>query len=112
SLSGNINNLTYLVSGNHLFNKAILNPRSFQRSSARTKLDLDLSDRLTIGTNIDYNYMRRNRRNDNNETSGRGIVGGALWFPSNLPVYQPDGSYTRCCFDDNPVASINEISRF
>lgn len=112
SLSGNEENVSYYVSGNHVYDKGSLNPLSFERSSIRSKIDLKVTNWLKLGTNVNYSDMSRNRRNDNDGTSGRGVVGGALWFLPNLPVYQPDGSYTRFTYDDNPLSSIKETSHW
>lgn len=110
SVSGGGEDITYFISGNHIYNKGTLNPLTFERTSLRSKIDIKLNDWLKIGTNLNYSKIGRNRRNDNDNTAGRGILGGAMWFLPDLPVFQPDGSYTRFTFDDNPLSSIRETS--
>jgi TonB-linked SusC/RagA family outer membrane protein len=117
SIRGGTKKVRYAISGSHFFNKGVLRPTGFTRSTIRIRLNYDLSDKLSIGTNISYSINKRNRRSNNNGgggieniAGGSSLLGAALWFPSNLPIYQEDGSYTRCCLDDNPVSDIKEIS--
>jgi TonB-linked SusC/RagA family outer membrane protein len=105
SVAGGDDKIKYFISGNNFSQEGLLKPSTFDRSSARLNLDFMVSPRLKIGTSSTYSVSDRNR-----SLNGNAIEGGlstAFFYPSNFPIYNPDGSYYRP-FWENPVAVANE----
>lgn len=106
-ISGGDDVVRYAVSGSNFKQEGVLNPEVYERNSARINLDVDVSDKLAIGTSTTFSNSGRNRARNNDNITG--VLGGVYFLPSNLPVYQPDGSYTKFSIFENPVAAANEI---
>lgn len=110
SVAGGDTKIRYLVSLNNFKQGSIIGTdkatSSFERTSARVNLDFELTDKVKIGTSL---LLARSIRNGGqNENSPLSTLGAATLYPSNLPVYQADGSYTRFSTLENPVASALE----
>ncbi|EIM78685.1 TonB-dependent receptor plug [Nitritalea halalkaliphila LW7] len=106
SVSGGNDQIRYLVSANDFDQQGIIAPSDFSRRTGRLNLDAFVSDRIKVGTSILYSRNIRNRvTNDDNIA---GALGGAHFFPSNLPPFQEDGSYTKFSIFENPIAVVNE----
>lgn len=107
SLSGGTEVIRYAISGSNFKQDGVVEPSTYNRSSARINLDLNVTDKLTIGTSSTYSLSNRNRARNNDNITG--VLGGVYFLPSNLPVYQDDGSYTKFSIFENPVAAANEV---
>lgn len=106
SVTGGDLKTRYLVSLNNFNQEGIIRPSDFGRTTARVNLDFAINDKLKVGTSLMLARSIRNRgQNDNNIY---GALGAAFFNPPNLPVYQPDGSYTKFSIFENPVTAINE----
>jgi TonB-dependent starch-binding outer membrane protein SusC len=93
SISAGTDKVKYLVSLNQFDQDGVTKPSQFKRTSGRVNLDFAASEKLNIGTSILISRNFRNRvRNDNNIY---GAIGAAYFLPTNEPVFQPDGSYTK-----------------
>lgn len=106
-ISGGNDIVRYAVSGSNFKQEGVLNPETFERNSGRINLDVDVSDKVKFGTSTTFSNSKRNRARNNDNITG--VLGGVYFLPSNLPVYQPDGSYTKFSIFENPVAAANEI---
>jgi TonB-dependent starch-binding outer membrane protein SusC len=106
SVTGGNDQIRYLASASDFNQDGIVAPSSFTRRTGRLNLDAFVSDKLKIGTSILYSRNIRNRVNNDDNIAG--ALGGTHFFPSNLPPYQPDGSYTKFSIFENPIAVINE----
>lgn len=107
SVTGGNERVKYLVSINQFDQDGITKPSSFKRTSGRVNLDFAASDKINVGTSILISRNFRNRvRNDNNIY---GAIGAAYFLPTNQPVFQPDGSYTKFSIFENPVAAVDEV---
>ncbi|ALI98935.1 SusC/RagA family TonB-linked outer membrane protein [Rufibacter tibetensis] len=105
-VSGGNEKIQYLVSGNNFLQEGIIKNTDFTRNSARINLDFYPADKFKIGTSILYSKTGRSRqRNDDNIS---GSLGGAFFYPSNLPMYQPNGAYTKFSIFENPLTAIKE----
>jgi TonB-linked SusC/RagA family outer membrane protein len=106
SVAGGDTKIRYLVSLNNFKQEGIIRPSDFGRTTARVNLDFAVTDKVKVGTSLMLARSIRNRgQNDNNIY---GALGAAFFNPSNIPVYQPDGSYTKFSIFENPVTAINE----
>lgn len=107
SISGGNETIRYAISGSNFDQDGVVEPTTYERSSARVNLDLDANDKLSFGTSITYSFSNRNRARNNDNITG--VLGGVYFIPSNLPVFQEDGSYTKFSIFENPVAAATEI---
>lgn len=106
SIRGGSDQIRYLVSASDFKQDGIVAPASFGRRTGRLNLDAFVSDKLKIGTSILYSRNTRNRVNNDDNISG--ALGGLHFYPSNLPLFQGDGSYTKFSIFENPAAVVNE----
>lgn len=106
SVTGGNDQVRYLVSASDFKQDGIIAPTAFGRKTGRLNLDAFVSDKLKIGTSILYSRNTRNRVNNDDNIAG--ALGGTHFFPSNLPPYQEDGSYTKFSIFENPIAVIRE----
>lgn len=107
SVSGGTEKVKYLVSLNQFDQDGVTKPSSFKRTTGRVNLDFAASDKINIGTSILISRNFRNRvRNDNNIF---GAIGAAYFLPTNEPIFQPDGSYTKFSIFENPKAAVDEV---
>lgn len=106
SVTGGNDQVRYLVSASDFRQDGIIAPSAFGRKTGRLNLDAFISDKLKIGTSILYSRNIRNRVNNDDNIAG--ALGGTHFFPSNLPPFQEDGSYTKFSIFENPIAVIKE----
>jgi len=93
SVRGGSENISYFVSGSVVDHKGMVVNDDLTRYSGRVNLDIDLSSKFKIGTNINLSYSDRNK-------SGTSMFSAQGHRP-DLPVYDEDGvTY----YDMNPVA--------
>lgn len=105
SVAGGNERIKYMVSGNLFEQEGLIRPASFGRKSFRTNLDFKASDVLKFGTSLFYSNSTRNRsQNGNNINSS---LANAFFYPSNQPLYLPDGSYNKFIWE-SPLAVANE----
>jgi len=106
SISGGSERIKYLVSANTFSQEGIMKPTKFDRKTFRVNLDFAASDAIKFGTSIFYSNSERNRiQNGNNTTSA---LANAFFYPSNIPIYNADGTYNRPVWE-SPVAIVNEM---
>lgn len=102
SISGGNDRVRYFISGNNFSQEGIMKNQEFTRQSGRVNLDFDASEKIKLGTSVLYSRTQRIRAdNDDNIFGG---LGGAFFFPPNLPERQPDGSLTKFSIFENPIA--------
>jgi TonB-linked SusC/RagA family outer membrane protein len=99
---------TYYIGANYFDQEAIVKPDKFNRISFRVNLDHLLTDKVKIGVNT--NVVRTDRSMSPNGNVPNGTVNGALYTPTYFPLFNPDGSYARPVFFENPLATINETN--
>ena len=102
SISGGNDRIRYFISGNQFNQEGIMRNQEFTRQSGRVNLDFNATDNIKLGTSVLYSRTQRIRAdNDDNIFGG---LGGAFFFPPNLPERQPDGSLTKFSIFENPIA--------
>jgi TonB-dependent starch-binding outer membrane protein SusC len=114
SVNGGTDKTQYFISGNYFKQDGIILNSWFEKSSMRSKLNIELSDRLSIANNINISFSDKNSvgsSGDGYGGNGGSVVRYALFRTPAIPVFNPDGSYTDlpqypAYFGDgyNPVA--------
>jgi TonB-dependent starch-binding outer membrane protein SusC len=117
SVTGGTDKTQYFVSGNMFKQDGIVLNSWFNRYSMRTKLNMELTDKLSLGVNSNLSYSDKNAvgsSGDGYGGNGGSVVRYALFRTPPIPIYNPDGSYTDLpqypnFFGDgyNPVALAN-----
>lgn len=107
SAQGGTAKSTYYVGFGYLKQESVVKPSDFERYSGRINYDNYLTDKLKIGTSINFTRTRRNvSSNDNNP---KGVINSAIFVRSYLPIFNADGSYARYGSFDNHVALIDHL---
>ena len=87
------NTLRYYISGNYFNQEGIVKGSGIEKYLFRTNLDINPSERLTIGARLNFTYLK---------TENNKVNFGGLWKDQGLTakaIYNEDGSYTS----RNPV---------
>ncbi|CAM4407276.1 TonB-linked outer membrane protein, SusC/RagA family [Pedobacter westerhofensis] len=107
STQGGTDKSTYYISLGYLNQESIVKPSDYTRYSGRLNYDNYLTDKLKIGTSINFTRSDRNLSgSDNNPT---GVINSALFPRSYLPIYNADGTYARYGSFDNHLALIENL---
>jgi TonB-linked SusC/RagA family outer membrane protein len=104
SIQGGVGQVKYFASFNNFFQEGITKRNTFLRRSGRLNLDFAATERLNIGVNV--LYARTTRERTGNDNNINGAIGAAFFNPPNIPVRQPDGSFTKFSIFENPVAVV------
>ncbi len=84
SFRGGTESTTYSVSGSYLSEDGVVRGSSFDRGSFRVNLNGDLSDRLTLGTNLTISRALQ---------KGATTIGSAATYTPLVPVRNEEGEY-------------------
>jgi TonB-linked SusC/RagA family outer membrane protein len=115
SMSGGTDAINYYISGAYFDQKGIIRNSSFDRLSLTSNFNFKINDKLKAGLNL---FVRRSGRTGQRTQEGSGganeagVVGAALRFMPDLPIYKSDGSYTIASIGDpidNPFAIATEL---
>jgi TonB-linked SusC/RagA family outer membrane protein len=107
STQGGTDKSTYYISLGYLNQESIVKPSDYNRYSGRLNYDNYLTDKLKVGTSINFARSFRNLSgSDNNPT---GVINSALFPRSYLPIYNADGTYARYGSFDNHLALIENL---
>ena len=87
SLSGGNVNTRYAISGGYFSQDGIVVGSDFERYSFRVNLDSDITERLTVGTNLSYNRLSSNGVLTGPGNIVPGVITNALQFNPMSPVY-------------------------
>ncbi len=90
SFTGGTDKTRYAVSGGYFTQDGIVIGSDFDRYSFRVNLDTDITNRLTIGSNLSYNRLSSNGVLTGPGTIVPGVITNALQFNPLEPVYNPD----------------------
>ncbi|MGF6929119.1 TonB-linked SusC/RagA family outer membrane protein [Chitinophaga sp. W2I13] len=109
SFSGGDPKTRFLVTANYFDQQGIVRASDLKRYSLRANLDKDIRDNVKLGSSLTISNVRTNRVNSSS------LFTMATTAP-NLPIYQPDGSYTEVNNQgapfDNPVALIENYKNY
>lgn len=93
SLSAKSGKTNYYISGNYFDQKGVIVGTDYKRWNGRVNLDQQISDRFKIGINL----IGSNSKSKNAVTGGQfengGIITAAMYYPANMQLQNPDGSY-------------------
>lgn len=107
SMQGGTESTKYMVSASYHLNNGIVKNSSFERYSFRANLDQKISKMVSLSVTSflsntsDQNVAVGTRAEDT------GVLGGAYAFPSNVPVYDDNGGFSknpRYALMSNPVS--------
>jgi TonB-dependent starch-binding outer membrane protein SusC len=105
ALSGGTEKTLYYISGNYFQQDGIIRNTDFERISGRVNLEIEATEKLTVGTNLTLTQSKAN-------VAPNGIVTALLSMPPTATIYDEQGKYTlRNPFENifsNPIASLNE----
>ena len=118
SVRGGNEKILYYVSGNYSKQNGIILNSWYERYSLLSKLNIDLTDKLSMGNSIDISYSKKNRigsSGDGYGGNGGSVIRYALFRTPAIPVYDSAGIYSDLplypnYFGDgyNPVALANK----
>ena len=114
SVKGGNQDIRYAVSGSFLDQEGVFIETDFKRYNFRVNLDFRASDRLAIENSLSLN--RTNFNTARTETAGglevaSSAVIGAYRFSPMLPIYDPDGNFTKGNFIVNEDGSfVNDVN--
>ncbi len=97
SINGGTDKAQYFVSGNYFKQDGIILNSWYERYSMRSKLNVQLTDRMTVGVNTNLSYSNKNSigsSGDGYGGNGGGVVRYALFRTPAIPIYNSDGSYS------------------
>ena len=92
SMSGGNGKTSYYGSLNLLDQEGVVLNSDYRQISARLNLQSEISDRVTVGFNLNPSQERANRINKGPHWT-EGVIALALAYSPNFPVFNPDGSY-------------------
>ena len=119
SVSGGKDKFKYMFSAGYLNQDGIVAPSNHQRVTTRLNMDVNVTDRFTIGVNSNMYYVRERVVRTDGLAFNDGVILNALGMPPSFPVYEEDGSYAlgwsyrngeagyMCFGGENPVALAN-----
>jgi TonB-linked SusC/RagA family outer membrane protein len=117
SVTGGTDKTQYFVSGNMFKQDGIVLNSWYDRYSMRTKLNMELTNKLSLGVNSNLSYSNKNAvgsSGDGYGGNGGSVVRYALFRTPPIPIYNADGNYSDLpqypnFFGDgyNPVALAN-----
>lgn len=117
SVRGGNDKTLYYISANYFKQDGIIINSWYERYSLLTKLNIDLTDQLSIGNNINLSYSKKNMigsSGDGYGGNGGSVVRYALFRTPAIPVFDSAGVYSDLpaypgFFGDgyNPVALAN-----
>lgn len=113
SLSGKNDNTSYYISAGWMQQVGAVRSSAMDRYNFKTNLEQKVNNWLTIGTNLNYMRYHDVDVSDNQAVNQGGVILGMLSTPSNVGIYNSDGTFTRNPFQDweNPVSATDGSER-
>src|SRR5690606_12795003 len=107
STSGGNDNNRFLITLGYFDQQGIIQSSDMELYSLRFNFDRKINKRITLGNSLTFSSVNTNR-------VSAGSLSSMLTTPPNLPVHQPDGSYTQLNHEglpfNNPVALFNDYT--
>jgi TonB-linked SusC/RagA family outer membrane protein len=108
NIQGGTDKSTFYAGLGYLKQESVVRPSNYERYTVRFNNDNYISRLLKVGTSI--NIARSYRNLSSNDNNPQGVINSALFTRTNLPIYNPDGTYARYGSFDNPVALIKNLN--
>lgn len=93
SFAGGSDKLQYYISGNYLDQQGIIKNSGFKRYSLRANFDLNLTENIQFGVNINPSRSKENYVQAEGHWGSNGAILSALNQPPIFEPYKEDGSY-------------------
>lgn len=108
SFAGGAGNTRFRASAGYFDQRGIIIGSGFSRATARVSVDNDISKKIRTGLTIGLNRSVSNRINNDNNIYG--VLSTAILVASDIPVYNPNGTYAKdpAASTENPVAAAIE----
>lgn len=97
SVTGGNDKTRYYVSGNYFRQDGIILNSWFERYSLLSKLNIELTDRLSFANNINVSYTKKNvigSSGDGYGGNGGSVIRYALFRTPAIPIFDGDGNYS------------------
>ncbi|MDR3261578.1 MAG: TonB-dependent receptor [Tannerella sp.] len=94
----------YYIGIGYTKQESVMKPSYFERFSGRLNYDIDLTNKLKVGTSVNLSRAYRNPVATDNTPSG--LVNSTVAPPSYLPIFKEDNSYAKYVNVDNHLAII------
>ncbi len=97
SVTGGSDKTLYYLSGNYFKQEGIILNSYYQRVAVKSKLNIDLTSKLSIANNINLSYSNKNiigSSGDGYGGNGGSVVRYALFRTPPIPIYDANGVYT------------------
>ncbi len=97
SVNGGNDKTRYYVSGNYFRQDGIILNSWFERYSLLSKLNIELTDRLSLANNINISYTKKNiigSSGDGYGGNGGSVIRYALFRTPPIPIYDGDGNFS------------------
>lgn len=103
SVRGGTESTKYAISASYLKQEGIIIGSNFEKATLRVNVDQDISDNITLGTNINLNRNTLNGVITNTESAiPSSVTSWALEFNPGLAVFDLNGDYIRQNNTSNP----------
>jgi len=122
SISGGRAGHKYMFSLGYLNQDGIVAPSNHNRITSRLNMDIDVSDRFSIGVNSNMFYVTERTVRTDGLAFNDGLILNTLGMPPQYPVYEEDGSYAtgwtyrnfayQTFSGENPVALKDLIEQY
>lgn len=93
SVAASTGKTNYYISGNYFDQKGMVMGTNYKRWNGRVNLDQRIGEKIKVGINL----LGSNSASNNAVTGGQfengGIITAAMYYPANMPLQMPDGSY-------------------
>lgn len=87
--SGGTDKVQFLVAGNYLSQKGIVQRSGIDRYSLRTNIDAQMLPFLKMGVSFSPSVQVEQRANTDGHWASNGVINAALSLPPFIPIYQP-----------------------
>lgn len=116
SAGGGNNLLKYHISGGYLNQQGIIETSDYSQFNLRSNIDVQVSDKLKIGSSISGSYSFGTFPNTEGHLGSRGVLSAALASSPTIPIKNADGNYVSELLDplgvpvENPLFILENFS--
>lgn len=103
--SGGSDTGKYFLSLGQLSQDGIIIGSDFKRYSAKFNVSQDITKKIKVGANIDYNRTNRSNINDNASQNFGGVVASAITMPGFVPEFFPANAPGSGLYGTSPFQS-------
>jgi len=113
-IAGGSEKVNYYVSGTYFDQQGIVIHSKYKRLSVQSNVSFQATDKLKMGINLLLRRIDRDgvRSQEFSGGDGSGVLSAAVRFAPDLPIYNPDGSFSLNSIGDpgdNPYAIATQV---